>query len=347
VPRDRSGIHPNFNPLFDPGRAASAASVLDELMAIVPEAKSVRSHSLLQSNRSRLLREFAARGLTHDANMFLPFEATGLVAPWRDLSASCAFLNAGRAMSRSAPKACRRRRRRDENGVPVTIDFHPIHYFLNTAQLQDYESCRGRFAELAWRRPAAISRPCLLQLGNPCATRPIPASASIAWSRSDLRAPTPAARARDLYRRRLCWYDEVVLGLFVEAFEKLGQPGYRPEDQEMTGVAPLRCCPRRPEDAEIDWTSPAEEIARLVRASSRPFAGAFGSLEGKEKVTIWRAKPDFGAVKIVGVPGQIIERRDRGPLVVCGDGVLAIDEAERSGGKLPGSNRFRFCRRQP
>jgi len=67
------GIHPNFLPLLmtgDRAKGDTAEEVLDRLMAVVPEARSVRSHSLVQSGR--LLQLFRDKGLTHDANTFVP-----------------------------------------------------------------------------------------------------------------------------------------------------------------------------------------------------------------------------------------------------------------------------------
>jgi hypothetical protein len=66
------GIHPNFNPLLDgeADRGESAIDVVDRLMQIVPEARSVRSHSLTSS--SRLQEVFRSAGLTHEMNTLIP-----------------------------------------------------------------------------------------------------------------------------------------------------------------------------------------------------------------------------------------------------------------------------------
>ncbi len=64
------GIHPNFNPLLEGKAEGSAADIVQTLMAIVPEARSVRSHSLVQS--SRLSQLFVSSGLTHNSNDYIP-----------------------------------------------------------------------------------------------------------------------------------------------------------------------------------------------------------------------------------------------------------------------------------
>jgi len=54
-PKFELGIHPNFNNIlagkYDPDNGKSAEQVIDKLLSIVPEARSVRSHSLTQSSK--------------------------------------------------------------------------------------------------------------------------------------------------------------------------------------------------------------------------------------------------------------------------------------------------------
>jgi methionyl-tRNA formyltransferase len=63
---------------------------------------------------------------------------------------------------------------------------------------------------------------------------------------------------------------------------------------------------RTPEDGRIDWTAPASEICRLVRAVTRPYPGAFARLNG-ESVMVWRAE-DFGDNLLTAhaAPGEIV-----------------------------------------
>lgn len=147
------------------------------------------------------------------------------------------------------------------------------------------------------------------------------------------------------------WLDEAIPRRFVEAVSRIASGEQLPETLNGVGVTPLRCHPRRPEDGLIDWREDAEAILRLVRASTHPFAGAFSFLEGREKVTIWRARRHIHRDEIVAVPGQIAGRGMRGgAIVICGVGAIEIDEATLDGGKaLPISNRFRlqFIRPSP
>lgn len=136
------GIHPNFNFLLngDARNGGTAQEVVKRLLAIVPEAKTVRSHSLTQS--SNILQIFADNGLTHEANHFIPEQAAIELKPWRlwnglikipylwEDDVACLY-------KENTPIQELTKR----NGVRV-FDFHPIHVFLNTESLDRYEGTR-------------------------------------------------------------------------------------------------------------------------------------------------------------------------------------------------------------
>lgn len=143
------------------------------------------------------------------------------------------------------------------------------------------------------------------------------------------------------------WMDEVIPTLFARALANLTAPQFMPEDQAAGGIRPLRACPRRPEDGLIDWRESADRIARLVRASSRPFAGAFSFLEDGTRVVVWRARVASLDYDVLALPGQIIGRASAdGVLVAAGQGVVEIEEAQVEGlnRRLPASNRYRLTR---
>lgn len=138
------GIHPNFNPLLDRrqnGDNRSAHDVLAEILRVVPEAKAVRSHSMTQS--SQLLELFKRQGLTHDCNHFIPYDSGIALRPWRHWNGLIkvpysweddihALTVSGTPMQ--VPMS--------ETGL-VVVDFHPIHVFLNTERIDQYESTRA------------------------------------------------------------------------------------------------------------------------------------------------------------------------------------------------------------
>ncbi|MFC8503413.1 methionyl-tRNA formyltransferase [Pedococcus sp. NPDC057267] len=116
---------------------------------------------------------------------------------------------------------------------------------------------------------------------------------------------------------------ELAPELFGQALERLADDPAACVVQGST--AGLRCYPRLPEDGLLDWTRPAGEVARLVRASSHPYPGAYSFLGGR-RITVWRAavsdRTDF-----LAVPGHVL---GPGPgstlLVACGEGALELQE---------------------
>ena len=82
------------------------------------------------------------------------------------------------------------------------------------------------------------------------------------------------------------------------------------------------------QDAAIDWSLPAAEIARRVRAYN-PFPGAFFHA-GEERIKVWQAAETNGD----GEPGTVLQCNQNGIVVACGDGALRLLELQ-----LPGKRR--------
>lgn len=146
-PRFELGIHPNFNWLLagDPRNGKDPKEVVRQMMDLVPEAKCVRSHSMAQS--SGLLDVFASVGLTHDVNHFIPASVGADLVPWTlwngmtrvpyfwEDDIACLYESKG-LKEPSVMDASK-----TGKGVKV-FDFHPIHIFLNTEDIQRYERTR-------------------------------------------------------------------------------------------------------------------------------------------------------------------------------------------------------------
>ena len=121
------------------------------------------------------------------------------------------------------------------------------------------------------------------------------------------------------------WAEKEIPRLFCKAIDILkDNPGYSLKYVSENDPESLRCYPRRPEDGKIDWDRDAEYIHRLIRASGYPFAGAFSFLDGKEKITIWRAELYDDGEKFLAVPGQIAELGKNYFVVITGKGKLKI-----------------------
>jgi methionyl-tRNA formyltransferase len=98
---------------------------------------------------------------------------------------------------------------------------------------------------------------------------------------------------------------------------------------------------RRPADGRIAWDSPAAMVYDFVRALTRPYPGAFSSLDGKRWL-VWDAAlpPDLGHG---GEPGEVLgpvvspAQSACGQLVACGSGAVILLEVEdESGTRLRG-----------
>lgn len=137
------GIHPNFNGLFEGNTKdnLSAKDILHRLLEIVPNAVSVRSHSLAHS--FRLLDLFKESGLKYHSNYCIPLESNTIFFPWYEYNG---LINVPHCWSdwliiqreidllRSKPI------QRDRLNVFL---FHPIHLVLNTNHMSLYEKARS------------------------------------------------------------------------------------------------------------------------------------------------------------------------------------------------------------
>ena len=84
---------------------------------------------------------------------------------------------------------------------------------------------------------------------------------------------------------------------------------------------------RKPADGEIDWSKSATEIRNLVRATTRPYPGAF-SYMGDRKCFFWAVSEAKSAKK--SKPGTVISFN---PLVIaCGKGAVKVESAQLENG---------------
>lgn len=84
---------------------------------------------------------------------------------------------------------------------------------------------------------------------------------------------------------------------------------------------------RRPEDGHIDWNKSAADIETLIRATGRPYPGAY-TVYKDNQVTIWKARVEENT-KYIGIPGQIAFINNTDEIgVLTSDGMLIISEYE-------------------
>jgi methionyl-tRNA formyltransferase len=84
---------------------------------------------------------------------------------------------------------------------------------------------------------------------------------------------------------------------------------------------------RSPEDGYIDWNDNAKDIQTLIRATSKPYPGAY-SHYNKDKVIIWEASFSENE-KYIGSNGQIADVDENGRIyVITGNGLLIVENHE-------------------
>jgi len=81
-------------------------------------------------------------------------------------------------------------------------------------------------------------------------------------------------------------------------------------------------------EAALDWSRPAAELERCVRAYN-PAPGAHTVWDGKN-VKIWQAAVDTGRA---GQPGEVLVSDEHGIVVACGAQALRLLELQSAGGK--------------
>ena len=142
---------------------------------------------------------------------------------------------------------------------------------------------------------------------------------------------------QDIYR----FMAENIPRMFIQLLDGFSTNAIDEKHQSHKASDSLRCFPRIPQDGEIHWDRPAEELARLVRASSRPFVGAYTFL-GQKKMAIWRAYAEKLKCTCLGVPGQVIEvRRETGEVaVLTGQGLLVMQEIQIQKGASGAASKF-------
>lgn len=113
--------------------------------------------------------------------------------------------------------------------------------------------------------------------------------------------------------------------LFLKALENICDKRFKPFIQDESKA--IRCYPRIPSDSFIDWKCTCEEISRLIRASTKPFSGAYTYYENT-KIYIHSCLIERKENEYYAYPGQVAYRdKDTGIVkIICGDGFVCISD---------------------
>jgi methionyl-tRNA formyltransferase len=111
----------------------------------------------------------------------------------------------------------------------------------------------------------------------------------------------------------------------LQTLEQLALGALQPVPQPQAGVSYAHKIAKS--EAALDWTQPAEVLARRVRAFD-PFPGCTADIAG-EAVKVWRAQAVAGS----GQPGAVIPSSDGRLLIGCATGLLELLDVQRAGGR--------------
>lgn len=119
--------------------------------------------------------------------------------------------------------------------------------------------------------------------------------------------------------------NKAVPELFLKALGNLNEKDFRPVKQDESRS--MRCYPRIPSDSFIDWKCTCEEISRLIRASTKPFSGAYTYYENR-KLYIHSCWIEPKTNEYCAYPGQVAYRdKNTGTVkIICGDGFVCISD---------------------
>ncbi|WP_329182194.1 methionyl-tRNA formyltransferase [Streptomyces sp. NBC_01477] len=119
----------------------------------------------------------------------------------------------------------------------------------------------------------------------------------------------PADTATDLFHRTV----DLITPLVGESLRLIasGEARWRTQDPAQASFFHKRSL----EDSRIDWTWPAEDLERLVRAQSDPYPSAFTHHRG-ERIRIVSAS--VSEARYGGTPGRVFIREGDGVVIVAG-----------------------------
>ncbi len=146
---------------------------------------------------------------------------------------------------------------------------------------------------------------------------------------------TPYDTCASLYERVAASNRDMLLSL-VPRLLAGDRPG-RPQPAGDEPVLPRR----RPADGRIDWGQSSRAVYDFVRALTRPYPGAFSSLDGR-RWTVWHAAriPSVDGTGHPGTPGAVLGpvvsplEAACGQLVACGEGAVVLLELEADDGTV-------------
>lgn len=141
------GIHPNFNRLLcNEDTDGNFATAIKDLMEIVPDAVSARSHSLVAG--SRINQCLYENGIRYASNYFYQPDINMKVRSFKDPSGITQipfFFEDDLYLTQKTKLSIYDYL--EKYDAPLIFNFHPIHLFLNSENLQRYEEAKKVYNE--------------------------------------------------------------------------------------------------------------------------------------------------------------------------------------------------------
>jgi hypothetical protein len=150
------GIHPNFLPGSSHG--ATVREVLSHCMRLVPEARSMRTHSLVQSSPllGQVVRETP---ITVDVSLLLPrhqgLQPVQMPLAGRTLLRLPFYWEDDIEMAFATPDWTPLRA--EHGGSLRILNFHPIHIYLNSTTMGAYQALKAAVPDLQAATPAQLT----------------------------------------------------------------------------------------------------------------------------------------------------------------------------------------------
>jgi len=137
------GLHPNFNKILfaeQSNQNTDIETILKDVKNIVPDAVSVRSHCLTQG--TLFMKLFKKYNLLIDCNPYIPFYQMldTNITPWKFWTETLVvpFTWSDYIDALQMGNVDLKRLLKTKSVIKV-IAFHPIHIFLNTGSIEDYQ----------------------------------------------------------------------------------------------------------------------------------------------------------------------------------------------------------------
>jgi methionyl-tRNA formyltransferase len=115
----------------------------------------------------------------------------------------------------------------------------------------------------------------------------------------------------------------------TEALARLAAGKLAPERQDDSQACYARKLAKA--DGQIDWSRPAADIARQIRAFN-PWPGSYTDL-GDQRIRVHQARALPGSVTAKLPVGDVVSRAREGIDIVCNDGLLRIEQLQIPGAR--------------